>query len=76
MECLVQQSEQLACQHAMEEEASVGEDGSNWERTKVLRVLAEASNSLCFLKAYTNDQGLNENRKRITGSPRGASAAG
>ncbi len=76
MEYLVQQSEQLACQHAMEEEASVGEDGSNWERTKVLRVLAEASNSLCFLKAYTNDPGLNENGKRITGSPRGASAAG
>ncbi len=66
MECLVQQSEQLACQHAMEEEALVAEEGSNWERTKVLRVLGKASNSLCFLKAYTNDQGLDESGKRIT----------
>ena len=56
-ECLVQPSEQLACQHAMEEEPPVGEEGCCWERTKVL---GEASNRLCFLKAYTNDQGLDE----------------
>ena len=34
-ECLVQQSEQLPCQHTMQEEVPVGEEGYCSERAKV-----------------------------------------
>ena len=57
-ECLVQQSEQLPCQHARQEEVLVGEEGYCWERAKVQ---SEASDRLCVFKKSTKGQDCGDN---------------
>jgi len=56
-ECLVPQSDQLVCKHAMEEEAPVGEEGYCWEHTKEQD---EASDRLYVLQEKTKGQGFDD----------------
>ena len=57
-ECLVQQSEQLPCQHARQEEVPVGEEGYCSERAKVQ---SEASDRLCVFKKNTEGKDFDDN---------------
>jgi hypothetical protein len=54
----VQQSEQLPCQHARQEEVLVGEEGYCWERAKVQ---SEASDRLCIFMKSTKGQDFGDN---------------
>ena len=54
----MQQSEQLPCQHARQEEVPVGEEGYCWERAKVQ---SEASDRLCVFKKNTEGKDFDDN---------------